>query len=83
MSMTISQKLDKVRGSIKSHISRGQGLGFNGNVNRRGCDLADKYNDLKKQHNNTVSYGEHSSEWKNYCDKRNLDYDHNGQDLFA
>ena len=45
----IIAKLHKTRNSINAHIDRGQGMGNNGNVNRRGCELCDRYNELKNE----------------------------------
>ncbi len=74
----IVAKLHKTRKSINAHRARGQGLGENGRINMRGCDLVDRYNDLRKELTD-LSY----ADWKAYCDVYGSDYRHTGHDMFA
>lgn len=74
-------KLEKTRKSIAAHRERGQGLGENGNVNVRGCDLKDRYDELRALLCNTDREG--YAAWKAYCDAHGASYRHDGGDMFA
>lgn len=76
--MDITAKLVKTRNSINAHLGRGLGLGENGRINYRGCDLCDRYNALRNK-----LMEEDYEAWKAYCDRYGSDYRHTGHDLFA
>jgi hypothetical protein len=77
----IVAKLEKTRKSIAAHRERGLGLGERGNINTRGCDLCDRYDDLRKMLTETDREG--YAAWKAYCDRHEADYRHDGHDMFA
>ena len=77
----IVAKLHKTRKSINAHIARGQGLGERGAINRRGCELCDRYDDLKAELTKVGGY--HNPAWKAYCEETGSALSHGGHDLFA
>lgn len=77
----IVKRLNKTRQSIANHLARGLGLGYNGNINQRGCELCDRYDDLRKKL--TAVGGNSNQAWKDYCDSHGSSYRHTGHDLFA
>jgi hypothetical protein len=76
----IVAKLEKTRRSIQAHRERGQGLGERGAINMRGCDLKDRYDDLRSELTKTQ---EGYTAWKAYCDAHGSSYRHDGGDMFA
>ena len=75
----IIARLHKTRNTINAFIDRGGSLGRNGNVNHRGCDLVDRYNDLRS----ALNPDGYTPAWVAYCDSINAHRSHNGYDLFA
>ena len=77
----IVAKLEKTRKSISAHVGRGLYLGEKGRINHRGCDLKDRYDQLR----NLLCDGDREAyaAWKAYCDAHGSDYNHDGGDMFA
>ena len=76
----IVAKLEKTLASINAFIDRGGSLGRNGNVNFRGCDLVNRYNNLRDLLCGDRGY---TKAWTDYCTSINACRSHNGYDLFC
>lgn len=76
----IVAKLEKTLASINAFIDRGGSLGRNGNINHRGRDLANRYNDLRGLLCGDRGYSE---AWVAYCASINACPSHNGYDNFC
>ena len=80
----IIARLIRTTNSINAFMDRGGSLGRNGNVNNRGCELVDRYDDLRDALNggSTIENG-YSAAWRKYCADMGACPSHNGHDLFA
>ena len=77
----ITARLERTLNSINAFLARGGSLGRNGNVNTRGCELVDRYDNLRTALCGDLGW--HHPAWVAFCEAHNACRTHNGHDLFA